>query len=70
MRTFFGIVDVAAILPAYLGLLLGPSPYVVVLRALRLLRVFRVFKLTRYLSEASTLGDALRSSRRRCGAAM
>jgi len=61
--SFFGIVDLAAILPAYLGLLLGASPYLVVLRALRLLRVFRVFKLTRYLGEASVLGDALRASR-------
>jgi voltage-gated potassium channel len=61
--SFFGLVDLIAILPAYLALLLGTSPFLVVLRALRLLRVFRVFKLTRYLSEASVLGQALLASR-------
>jgi voltage-gated potassium channel len=61
--SFFGIVDLLAILPAYLGLLLGATPYLVVLRALRLLRVFRVLKLTRYLGEARVLGQALGASR-------
>jgi voltage-gated potassium channel len=61
--SFFGLVDLVAILPAYLALLLGTSPLLVVLRALRLLRVFRVLKLTRYLGEASILGRALLASR-------
>jgi voltage-gated potassium channel len=61
--SFFGLVDLVAILPAYLALTLGTSPFLVVLRALRLLRVFRVLKLTRYLGEASVLGSALQASR-------
>jgi voltage-gated potassium channel len=61
--SFFGLVDLLAILPAYLALLLGASPYLAVLRALRLLRVFRVFKLARYLGEASVLAQALLASR-------
>ncbi|MFO8149699.1 MAG: ion transporter [Trueperaceae bacterium] len=61
--SFFGLVDLLAILPAYLALLLGASPYLAVLRALRLLRVFRVFKLARYLGEASVLAQALAASR-------
>lgn len=61
--SFYGIVDLLAVLPAYLGLLFGAGPYVVVLRALRLLRVFRVLKLTRYLGEAGVLATALLASR-------
>ena len=61
--SFFGIVDLLAILPSYLALLVGTVPYLAVLRALRLLRVFRVLKLVRYLGEARVLGDALRASR-------
>jgi voltage-gated potassium channel len=61
--SFFGLVDLLAILPAYLALLLGATPYLAVLRALRLLRVFRVLKLARYLSEARVLAQALTASR-------
>jgi voltage-gated potassium channel len=61
--SFFGLVDLLAILPAYLALVLGVTPYLAVLRALRLLRVFRVLKLARYLGEASVLAQALTASR-------
>ena len=60
---FYGVVDLVALLPAFLALAVGTGPYLVVLRALRLLRVFRVLKLVRYLQEARVLGDALRASR-------
>ncbi len=63
LSSFYGIVDLLAILPSYLGLLLGGSQYFIVIRALRLLRVFRVLKLMRFLGEASTLTRALRASR-------
>lgn len=60
---FFGVVDLVALLPAFLALAVGSGPFLVVLRALRLLRVFRILKLARYLREARVLGDALRASR-------
>lgn len=60
---FYGLVDLLALLPAFLALVVGAGPYLVVLRALRLLRVFRVLKLVRYLREARVLGDALAASR-------
>ncbi len=60
---FYGLVDLVALLPSFLALVVGTGPYLVVLRALRLLRVFRVLKLLRYLSEARVLGDALLASR-------
>ena len=61
--SFFGLVDLAAILPTYLSLLLPGAQTLLVIRVLRLLRVFRVLKLARFLSEANVLAAALRSSR-------
>lgn len=63
--SFFGIVDLLSILPAFLALILTGSHYTIVIRVLRLLRVFRVLKLTRYLSQANFLLVALRGSRQK-----
>jgi voltage-gated potassium channel len=63
--SFFGVVDLLAILPTYLSLILPGIQSLVVIRALRLLRVFRVFKLTRYVGEANVLGHAILQSRSR-----
>jgi voltage-gated potassium channel len=62
-RSFFGVVDVLAILPTYLSLLLPGAEHLLVIRGLRLLRIFRVFKLGRFLGEASIIADALTNSR-------
>ncbi len=61
-RSFFGIVDLVAILPTYLSLFLPGSQSLLLVRTLRLLRIFRVFKLVLYLGEANVLSTALRSS--------
>ena len=61
--SFFGIVDLLAIVPTYLTLFDLGTRYGVVVRVLRLLRVFRIFKLAHFLSEASALRSALRASR-------
>ena len=63
--SFFGIVDLLAILPTYFSMLLPGSQYLLVIRILRVLRIFRVFKLVQYLGEASLLIQALRASRRK-----
>lgn len=63
--SFFGIIDLIAILPAYFSLLLPGSEYLLVIRSLRLLRIFRVLKLVQYLGEADLLIRALRASRRK-----
>ncbi|MBE0617418.1 MAG: ion transporter [Proteobacteria bacterium] len=62
-RSFFGVVDLLAVLPSYVSLLVPGAHSLLVIRALRLLRVFRVLKLGRYLGEANVLLTALRSSR-------
>ncbi|WP_439181723.1 ion transporter [Carboxylicivirga taeanensis] len=61
--SFFGIIDLLAILPTYLGLIIGGTQMLIVVRALRLVRVFRVLKLTRYVKEATALWSALVLSR-------
>jgi voltage-gated potassium channel len=61
-RSFFGIVDLLALLPSYLSLFLPEGRYLLVIRVLRLLRIFRVFKLGKFLTEGAVLGQALRAS--------
>ena len=63
--SFFGVVDLLAVLPSYLSPLLPGAQSLLVIRVLRMLRVFRVFKLAEYLSESSELWDAMRRSRRK-----
>jgi voltage-gated potassium channel len=62
-RSFFGIIDLLAILPTYINLFLVGTHYLMIVRVLRLLRVFRVFKLAHFLSEADVLIRALKASR-------
>lgn len=64
-RSFFGIVDLLAVIPTYLSLFLPGTQYLLVIRILRVLRIFRVFKLVQYIGEARILMQALRASRRK-----
>jgi voltage-gated potassium channel len=61
--SFYGIIDILAILPAYLSLLFTGAQYLTVIRVIRLLRFFRIFKLSRYLGESRILINALINSR-------
>lgn len=61
--SFFGIVDIASILPTYLSFFFPGIQSLIVIRAFRLLRIFRVLKLSRYTSAGSFLTVALRQSR-------
>ena len=61
--SFFGLVDLLALLPSYVSLVLPAGRYLLVVRALRLLRIFRILKLGAFLSEGAVLGNALRASR-------
>ena len=63
--SFYGIVDLLAIIPTYLSVLIPGSQSLLTIRMLRLLRVFRVFKLRAYLSEATIITDALKASQRK-----
>ena len=61
--SFYGLVDLLAVVPTYFGLFVAGAQELLVIRALRLLRVFRVLKMGEYLVEAGTLMAALRRSR-------
>lgn len=61
--SFYGVIDLVAILPSYLSYFLVGSQYFVVIRVLRLLRIFRIFKLGKFLSEGNQLRHALIASR-------
>jgi voltage-gated potassium channel len=65
ITSFYGIVDLAAVLPTYLALLFPETALLIDVRILRLMRVFRIFKLTAYLAEYRLLGEALAASRRK-----
>lgn len=64
-KSFFGIVDLIAILPTYLAFFFPALRALMDVRLLRVLRVFRVLKLTAYMREYRALGAALAASRRR-----
>lgn len=63
--SFFGIVDLLAILPTYLSLLVPGTQYLQVVRILRVLRIFRILKFVEYSSEARLLMRALHASKRK-----
>jgi voltage-gated potassium channel len=63
--SFYGVVDLLAIIPTYLSMLLPGTQYLLVIRILRILRIFRILKLVPYISEAHLLMKALRASSRK-----
>jgi len=63
--SFFGVVDLLAVLPTYLALFLPQLGVLMDIRVLRLLRVCRILKLASFISEYQALGAALYASRRK-----
>jgi voltage-gated potassium channel len=61
--SFFGIIDLFAVVPTWLSLFLPGGQALAVIRVLRVIRVFRVLKLAQYVGEASVLASALRAAR-------
>ncbi len=58
--SFFGVVDLLAVIPSYLGLFISGTNVLSTIRMLRMLRMFRVFKMSQHVTEANTLLYALR----------
>jgi len=64
-RSVFGVIDLLALLPTYVAVMV-PGVYALVdVRVLRLLRIFRILKLSQYVDEYRALGQALAASRRK-----
>ncbi|HCK0615538.1 ion transporter [Vibrio parahaemolyticus] len=64
-KSFYGIVDLLAIIPTYLVLFFPSASFMGVIRALRVMRIFRILKLVRYLQESNILLRSLLMARRK-----
>ncbi len=62
-KSFFGIIDLLAILPTYFSFFIVGAQSLLVIRILRLMRIFRIFKLGHFLAEGDQLMRALKASR-------
>lgn len=63
--SFYGVIDLLAVLPVYLALLVPGLHVLIDVRVIRLLRIFRIFKLAPYLREFDVLRSALEASARK-----
>ena len=63
--SFYGIIDLLAIIPTYISILLPGSQALSVIRILRVLRIFRILKLFQYMGEVNHLSKALIASKRK-----
>lgn len=61
----YGVVDLLALLPTYLSLLLPQTAPLLIIRLLRILRIFRVLRLLSLLNEANILAEALHRAARK-----
>lgn len=61
--SFFGLVDLLALLPAYIAIFISGSEALIVIRSVRFLRIFRILQLGGYMLGADILGEALKNSR-------
>lgn len=64
-RSFYGVIDLLAILPTFLAVLVPELHLLIDVRVLRLLRIIRIFKLSRYAIEVQHLTAAIRASARK-----
>ena len=63
--SFYGLVDLLAIVPGVLALYYSDAQYLLIIRIIRMLRIFRVLKLSPYLKQANYLMSALRGSKQK-----
>ena len=61
----YGIVDLLALMPTYLSLIVPQTAPLLIVRLLRILRIFRVLRLLSLLDEANDLARALHNSTRK-----
>jgi len=63
--SFYGLVDLLAIVPGIIALYYSDAQYLLIVRVIRMLRIFRVLKLSPYLKQANYLLAALRGSKQK-----
>lgn len=62
IKSFYGIIDLLAILPTFVSIIFPAIGALITIRALRLLRVFRILKMERFTHESRNMVGALRHS--------
>ena len=60
--SLYGIIDIIAIIPAYLSLLYPPLYYLLLLRIFRVFRIFRILKLLSFLQQETILIKSIKKS--------
>jgi voltage-gated potassium channel len=65
--SFYGIIDLLSILPAFLAIIFTGAHSLIIIRAIRLLRIFRILKVTRYSKAGKQLAKAIVASREKIG---
>ena len=63
--SFFGIIDLLAIVPFYLSLFFPITKYFLILRMLRMLRIFRILNLLDFMNDGRFIVRALKNSSRK-----
>lgn len=63
--SFYGLIDLLALLPTYLAVLVPGLHALIDVRILRLLRLFRILKLGAYVAEFGAMGRAIAAARRK-----
>lgn len=61
--SFFGLIDLLALLPSYLGLFIVGSESLMIIRVVRFLRIFKILRMGHYIQGGNILTDALKNSR-------
>lgn len=63
LKSFYGVIDILAVAPTWLALVLPGAQTLVVIRLLRLLRLLRVLEMMALVGQGKLLVDALKRSR-------
>ncbi len=67
MKSFYGVIDLLAILPMFIELLFASAHSLGVIRAIRLVRIFRILKLGRFIGQSELIMASLKASSRKIG---
>ncbi|MGF1694897.1 ion transporter [Vibrio lamellibrachiae] len=65
VRSFYGVIDLLAILPTYIAIFFPAASYISAIRMLRVMRIFRILKLVRYLQDSNILLRSLLMAKRK-----
>ncbi len=63
ITSFFGLVDLFAILPTYLLFMIPGGQSLLIIRVLRLMRIFRIMEMGHFVREGAIVASALKASR-------